>query len=163
MGVAGRLSGTVSPFRAEQGTSLESRDSRARTRSPSPRAWRPDFPGAAARENPRDATVMQTRDPCRPWRATLDPGQKPRLGLFCPAVTLAQSPAPPHNPNGRLDFKANKRKPKFPVITREFSSYDGDLSLPLGLALGSPIFPSGEPGVSGDFWPGTLGNILGSL
>ena len=27
------------------------RDSRARTRSPSPRAWRPDFPGAA-REAP---------------------------------------------------------------------------------------------------------------
>ena len=30
---------------------LPSRDSRARTRSPSPRAWRPDFPGAA-REAP---------------------------------------------------------------------------------------------------------------
>ena len=29
----------------------KSRDSRARTRSPSPRAWRPDFPGAA-REAP---------------------------------------------------------------------------------------------------------------
>ena len=27
-----------------------------------------------------------------------------------------------------------------------FSSYDGDLSLPLGLALGSPIFPSGCEG-----------------
>ena len=26
---------------------VPSRDSRARTRSPSPRAWRPDFPGAA--------------------------------------------------------------------------------------------------------------------
>ena len=66
-----------------------------------------------------DESGMQTRDPCRPWRATLDPGHKPRLGLFCPAVTLVQSPAPPRNPNGRLDFKANKRKPKFPVITRE--------------------------------------------
>ena len=30
-------------------------------------------------------------------------------------MTLAQSPAPPRKPNGRLDFKANKRKPKFPV------------------------------------------------
>ena len=30
---------------------VPSRDSRARTRSPSPRAWRPDFPGAA-REAP---------------------------------------------------------------------------------------------------------------
>ena len=28
-----------------------------------------------------------------------------------------------------------------------FSSYDGDLSLPLGLALGSPIFPSGCEGL----------------
>ena len=50
-----------------------------------------------------DESGMQTRDPCRPWRATLDPGHKPRLGLFCPAVTLVQSPAPPRNPNGRLD------------------------------------------------------------
>ena len=31
----------------------DTRDSRARTRSPSPRAWRPDFPGAA-REAPLD-------------------------------------------------------------------------------------------------------------
>ena len=29
------------------------------------------------------------------------------------------------------------------------SSYDGDLSLPLGLALGSPIFPSGCEGKLG--------------
>ena len=28
---------------------VPSRDSRARTRSPSPRAWRPDFPGAGQR------------------------------------------------------------------------------------------------------------------
>ena len=27
-----------------------------------------------------------------------------RKDLFCPAVTLPQSPAPPRNPNGRLDF-----------------------------------------------------------
>ena len=30
-----------------------------------------------------------------------------------------------------------------------FSTYDGDLSLPLGLALGSPIFPSGCEGKLG--------------
>ena len=30
-----------------------------------------------------------------------------------------------------------------------YSSYDGDLSLPLGLALGSPIFPSGCEGKLG--------------
>ena len=34
-------------------------------------------------------------------------------------------------------------------ISHEFSSYDGDLSLPLGLALGSPIFPSGCEGKLG--------------
>ena len=34
-------------------------------------------------------------------------------------------------------------------IAAAFSSYDGDLSLPLGLALGSPIFPSGCEGKLG--------------
>ena len=33
-------------------------------------------------------STATARDPCRPWRATLDPGHKPRLGLFCPAVLL---------------------------------------------------------------------------
>ena len=71
MGVAGRLSGTVSPFRAEQGTSLRRRR-----------------------------------------------GQGPHL--------------------------AKRWEPRgFSRVAAAFSSYDGDLSLPLGLALGSPIFPSG--------------------
>ena len=34
-------------------------------------------------------------------------------------------------------------------VAAGFSSYDGDLSLPLGLALGSPIFPSGCEGKLG--------------
>ena len=34
----------------------------------------------------------------------------------------------------------------FSRVAAAFSSYDGDLSLPLGLALGSPIFPSGGEG-----------------
>ena len=34
----------------------------------------------------------------------------------------------------------------FSRVVAGFSSYDGDLSLPLGLALGSPIFPSGCEG-----------------
>ena len=37
----------------------------------------------------------------------------------------------------------------FPRVAVGFSSYDGDLSLPLGLALGSPIFPSGCEGKLG--------------
>ena len=37
----------------------------------------------------------------------------------------------------------------FPRVAEAFSSYDGDLSLPLGLDLGSPIFPSGCEGQLG--------------
>ena len=37
----------------------------------------------------------------------------------------------------------------FPRVAAAFSSYDGDLRLPLGLALGSPIFPSGCEGKLG--------------
>ena len=43
----------------------------------------------------------------------------------------------------------------FSRVVAGFSSYDGDLRLPLGLALGSPIFPSS--------CEGTLGVALGSL
>ena len=45
----------------------------------------------------------------------------------------------------------------FPRVAAGFSSYDGDLSLTLGLALGSPIFPSGCEG------EGKLGVALESL
>ena len=37
----------------------------------------------------------------------------------------------------------------FSRVAAGFSSYAGDLSLPLGLALGSPIFPSGCEGKLG--------------
>ena len=37
----------------------------------------------------------------------------------------------------------------FSRVAAGFLSYDGDLSLPLGLALGSPIFPSGCEGKLG--------------
>ena len=37
----------------------------------------------------------------------------------------------------------------FPRAAAAFSSYDWDVSLPLGLALGSPIFPSGCEGKLG--------------
>ena len=61
-----------------------------------------------------------TPNPCRLWRGTLSPGYKPRWGLVCPSVNGAQSPALPGNSNGRLDFLGqHKRKPEFPVVTRE--------------------------------------------
>ena len=40
-------------------------------------------------------------------------------------------------------------RPPHSAPLHPFSSYDGDLSLPLGLALGSPIFPSGCEGKLG--------------
>ena len=50
--LAWRIPGTGEPGGlSSMGSHSPSRDSRARTRSPSPRAWRPDFPGAA-REAP---------------------------------------------------------------------------------------------------------------
>ena len=45
-----------------RGDLVPSRDSRARTRSPSPRAWRPDFPGAE-REAPLDPRSASGENP----------------------------------------------------------------------------------------------------
>ena len=55
----------------------------------------------------------------------------------------------------------------FSRVAAAFSSYDGDLSLPLWLALGSPIFPSGCEGTprlkkasflgTVQVWPGLRG------
>ena len=45
---------------------------------------------------------------------------------------------------GQGAHSAKTMEPRgFSRVAAGFSSYDGDLSLPLGLALGSPIFPSG--------------------
>ena len=69
----------------------------------------------------------------------------------------------------------------FSRVAAAFSSFDGDLSLPLGLALGSPTFPSSSEGKLGfalerglcrgaagnprvpRLLPGTLGNFPGCL
>ena len=48
---------------------------------------------------------------------------------------------------GQGPHLAKRWEPRgFSRVAAAFSSYDGDLSLPLGLALGSPIFPSGCEG-----------------
>ena len=44
-------------------------------------------------------------------------------------------------------------------VAAAFSSYGGDLSLPLGLALGSPIFPSGCEGKLGVALESPQGNL----
>ena len=49
-------------------------------------------------------------------------------------------------PQGKADLTD---RGGFSRVAAGFSSYDGDLSLPLGLALGSPIFPSGCEGKLG--------------
>ena len=68
----------------------------------------------------------------------------------------------PFHPSGRNSGLPLRRRPRqgphlskrweprgFSRVAAGFSSYDGDLSLPLGLALGSPIFPSGCEGKLG--------------
>ena len=50
----------------------------------------------------------------------------------------------------------------FPRVVAGLSSYDGDFRLPLGLALGSPIFPSsceGKLGVALESLHGKIDNI----
>ena len=55
-----------------------------------------------------------------PLERNLRSGQKPRWGLFGPAVTQAQPLAFPCNSNGRLAFLSqHKRKPEFPVVIWE--------------------------------------------
>ena len=51
---------------------------------------------------------------------------------------------------GQGPHLAKRWEPRgFSRVAAAFSSYDRDLSLPLGLALGSPIFPSGCEGKLG--------------
>ena len=51
---------------------------------------------------------------------------------------------------GQGPHLAKRWEPRgFSRVAAAFSSYDGDLSLSLGLALGSPIFPSGCEGKLG--------------
>ena len=50
---------------------------------------------------------------------------------------------------GKLGFSLYLVKGRGFVLRKVKILYDGDLSLPLGLALGSPIFPSGCEGKLG--------------
>ena len=55
----------------------------------------------------------------------------------------AQVEGVPGLPGAPQEEAGLTRKFETSHVGAAFSSYDGDLSLPLGLALGSPIFPSG--------------------
>ena len=86
-------------------------------------------------------------------------------GKFWGSHEGCQGPFPPSGPNRGLPLR--RRRGQGPHLAKRwephgvsrvaagFSSYDGDLRLPLGLALGSPIFPSS--------CEGKLGVALGSL
>ena len=61
--------------------------------------------------------------------------------LFCTSGLKLGLPLRRHS--GQEAHLAKTLEPRgFPRVAAGFSSYDGDLRLPLGLALGSPIFPS---------------------
>ena len=66
-------------------------------------------------------------------------------GPFCPSGRNRGLPL--RRRGGQGPHLAKSWEPRgFSRVAAGFSSYDGDLSLPLGLALGSPIFPSGCEG-----------------
>ena len=85
-----------------------------------------------------------------------DPGVS---GDFWGSQEGCQGPSRPSGRNRGLPLRrrrgqgphlAKRWEPRgFSRVAAAFSSYDGDLSLPLGLALGSPIFPSGCEGKLG--------------
>ena len=81
------------------------------------------------------------------------------LGNFWVSQEGCQGPFRPSGRNRGLPLRrrrgqgphlAKRWEPRgFSRVAAAFSRYDGDLSLPLGLALGSPIFPSGCEGKLG--------------
>ena len=82
------------------------------------------------------------------------PSGQPRVsGDFWGSQEGCQGPSHPSGRNRGLPLRrrrgqgphlAKRWEPRgFSRVAAAFSSYDGDLSLPLGLALGSRIFPSG--------------------
>ena len=80
-------------------------------------------------------------------------------GNFCGSQVGCQGPFHPSGWNRGLPLRRRPRQgphlskrwePRgFSRVAAGFSSFDGDLRLPLGLALGSPIFPSGCEGKLG--------------
>ena len=68
---------------------------------------------------------------------------------MCASAACIEGAAEPPRPHATWP-RGKRWEPRgFSRVAAAFSSYDGDLSLPLGLALGSPIFPSGCEGKLG--------------
>ena len=73
-----------------------------------------------------------------------------RLGTSQTLYGTSKIPHPLRRCRGQGPHLATRWEPhSFSRVAAAFSSYDGELSLPLGLALGSPIFPSGCEGKLG--------------
>ena len=99
---------------------------------------------------------LRSQGYCGVGKASGDPGVS---GDFWGSQEGCQGPFRPSGRNRGLPLRrrggqgphlAKSWEPRgFSRVAAGFSSYDGDLSLPLGLALGSPIFPSGCEGKLG--------------
>ena len=77
--------------------------------------------------------------------------QRAQVGCQGPFHSSGRNRGPPlRRRPGQGPHLAKRWEPRgFSRVAAGFSSSDGDLSLPLGLALGSPIFPSGCEGKLG--------------
>ena len=122
--------------RPEKGNSATNRGDSA-----SPSQWPPPYPQA-----PTDTEAHTDTQAHRHTQAHTDPQ--------APTDTEAHTDTQAHrDTQAHKDTQAHTgtqaHTPLASRVAAAFSSYDGDLSLPLGLALGSPIFPSGCEGKLG--------------
>ena len=119
------------PFQTSQGNRLSCRDQEGRTGSdeavPGPSVF-------ASREPSVSGNVWVSQEGCQ--------------GPFRPSVRNRGLPL--RRRRGQGPHLAKWWEPRgFSRVAAGFFSYDGDLRLPLGLALGSPIFPSSCEGKLG--------------
>ena len=112
------------PFRTTQGNRLSCRDQEGRRGSDEVVPGHSVFP---SREPGVSGNFWGSKEGCQ--------------GPFRPSGRNRGLPLRRHC--GQGPHLAKRWEPRgFSRVAAGFSSYDGDLSLPLGLALGSPIFPS---------------------
>ena len=107
----------------------------------------------------RDQEGRRGSEEAVPGPSVFPSGEPGVSGDFWGSQEGCQGPSRPSGRNRGLPLRrrrgqgphlAKRWEPRgFSRVAAAFSSYDGDLSLPLGLALGSPIFPSGCEGKLG--------------
>ena len=107
----------------------------------------------------RDPEGRRGSEEAGPGRSVFPSGDPGVSGDFWGSQEGFQGPFRPSGRNRGLPLRrrgrqgphlAKRWEPRaFSRVAAAFSSYDGDLSLPLGLGLGRPIFPSGCEGKLG--------------